>query len=505
VIGWCTDLFRLFWGLLYWNTRKAWFRARRGRSACPCQSLSDSGRAYETQCEACTSWHRPWRFRRVCPLLVQTKDGLRCSANTADVRPFWRRTGAYYGGSALALYSIGVLGVFIFLRTVGYPVSIIHVGLPPLWHKVGQARGWFFLERSNRAFLEGRTGEGLLYLANSYEFDPTNFAAGLSLAKHFQVGQPGRSDEVFARLMRDHPDQQNVTAQEWFRALLARGNFKKINELAREQILSDTKHAAVWVRVLLVSTRQAADSAPLHALVADPAPAAPIWRPLFETELLVRSGRPDAAKARLMQAWPLDERTRFTLFYRVNALIDLGDTFAALDLLNSHLGVLDDEADITLRLSAFAVAGSSKGLREQVDKLLGRRLTPANLSIGKILCAQLIRHPDAEIFDRLWQKVEREQMPLTTETVGLWFSLMCAAGAVDDRARLHELTGRLKQASKTPFHALNIVEAFFRGETPERRINYLLPILPLPLEVTYALLERYGQAAPVPAVPAKRA
>ncbi len=504
VLGWCTDVFRLFWGLVYWNARKTWFQARRRHGVPPCQSPSDSGRAYETQCEACTSWHRPSRFRRVCPLLVDTKDGLRCSANAADVRPFWLRALGVYGGTAFAFYSAGVLAVFIFLRTVGYPISIVHVGLPPLWHKVGQARGGFFLERSNRAFEQGKTAEGLLYLSNAYDFDPTNYTAGLSLAKHFQVGQPARSDEVFARLMREHPERRHATAQDWFRALLARGNFKRIVELAREEVLSDDRQAAVWVRVLLFASRQTRDDAPLRALAANPAPAARIWRQMFETELLVRGDRTAEARAALQRPWPVDERSRFTLFYRVSTLTDLGDSFGALDLLNTHLGVLDDEADTTLRLAAFAAAGSTKALRDLVDKLLAPRLS-VSLPRVKILCAQLIRYPDAEIFERLWQKIEREQMPLTAETAGLWFSLLCTAGAVDDRARLHELTARLKNATKTPFLALGLVEAFFRGETPERRITFLLPILPLPLEVTFALIERYGQAPAPAAVPTKRA
>jgi hypothetical protein len=127
VLGWCADFFRLWWGLLYWNTRKTWFRIRRGRSVVPCQNLSDSGRAFETQCEACLTWNRPRRFRRVCPLLVDTPDGLRCSANTPDVRPFWLRAFGLYGGGLASIYLVAVLGVFISLRLIGYPVSILHV------------------------------------------------------------------------------------------------------------------------------------------------------------------------------------------------------------------------------------------------------------------------------------------------------------------------------------------------------------------------------------------
>ncbi|MBI4624103.1 MAG: hypothetical protein HY736_12920 [Verrucomicrobia bacterium] len=493
MLGWFADLFRLAWGLFYWNTRKAWFQWRRGRARCPCQNPSDSGRAFETGCEACVSWSRQVRFRRVCPLLVETPDGLRCAANTADVRPFWGIAAGYYGGALLSVYAVVVLTIFIFLRTVGYPVSILHVGLPPLWHKVGQARGWFFLDRSNRAFAAGKTAEGLLYLANSYDFDPTNVDAGLALAKHFQAAHPARSDEIFKKLLRDHPGKRAGIAQDWFRALLARGDFEKIAPLAQAEILTDTVHAGVWIRALLFATRRTGYDGPLRALLANHAPAAVPWHPVIETELLLRAGRPREARAALERPWP-GRSPPFSLFYRVNALIDLKDTFAALDLLARHPRALDPEAEVTLRLDAFAERNAKGPLQRQLDELLVPRL---NLATLKIICAHLIRHPDAAIFDRLYAKVGREPIPFGTETAGAWFSLLCTAGAVGDRARLSEITERLKTASRNPFVALDGVAAFFRGETGERRITLFLPILPLPLEVTYALIERYS---PVPAI-----
>jgi hypothetical protein len=38
---------------------------------------------------------------------------------------------------------------------------------------------------------------------------------------------------------------------------------------------------------------------------------------------------------------------------------------------------------------------------------------------------------------------------------------------------------------------LGFVESFFRGQTTQTRAAALLPALPLPLEVEYALLARY--------------
>jgi hypothetical protein len=504
VVGWFADFFRLAWGLLYWNTRKTWFQLRRGRSPCPCQNPSDSGRGYETQCDACVGWHRAKRFQRVCPLLVETPAGLRCSANTPRVRPFWGIAAKYYGGAALSAYLVAVLTVFIFLRTIGYPVSIVHVGLPPLWHRVGQARGWFFHDRAQKAFAAGNTYQGLLYLENAYDFDPTNYVAGLSLAKRFQAAQPGRSDRVFERLLREHPDKRNVTAEEWFRALIPRGDFPRIASLAHEQVLADAAHASVWMRALLFASKHTGNDAPLQALLSNKVPAAMVWHPLLELELLVRAGRPAEARALLdrFTAQPAMVRNgayRFTVFHRVQTLITLREPLVALDVLEKHRGIIDSDTHIMLRLDALAAAGARALLQRELEALLGPRATPPLVTT---LCAHLVRYPDPVLFARLRDKVEREALPLNTDTAGAWFSLLCTAGVVRDRVRLAELGARLKRASPTPFSALGVVEAFFRGDTTERRITTFLPILPLPLEVTYALIDRYAEPrTPVPALP----
>jgi hypothetical protein len=492
VLGWLADLFRLYTGLIYWNLRKSWFQLRRGRAACPCQSPSDSGRAFETGCEACVQWHRPARFRRVCPLLVETKDGLRCSANTPEVRPFWGRAAGYYGGTLLGIYAAGVLCVFVFLRAVGYPVSVLDVGLPPRWHRLSHARAWYFFEQSRRAFAANHSAEGLLYLANAYEFDPSNYQIGITLAKNYQVGQPAQSDRVFAQLMRDHPAQRDPTAWDWHRALLARGNFPRIAALARDEIVVDPAHGHAWMRALLFATRQTGDVTPLQELWADRSPAVTRWRQVIETELLVRRGRTAEARAALVRPWPADAPP-YSIVYRVNALTGLHDTLAALDLLEANRATLrDDEAYVTLRLDALAAGGVKNEWRAMVDRVLTQR----DLASIKILCAHLIRYPDAATFARLAEKVDREQVRLDADSAGIWFSLLCTAGAVGDQVRLHALTDKLKAASQSPFLALVGVEAFFLGRTAERRITTILPILPLPTEVAYALLERYPSEPP---------
>jgi hypothetical protein len=414
VVGWLADFFRLAWGLLYWNARKTQFRLSRGRMRCPCQSPSDSGRALETNCGACMQRAKPARFKRVCPLLTETPHGLRCAANTADVRPFWNLTGLYYGGTLAAIYLAGVIGVFGFLRIVGYPISIVHVARPGLWHRVPQARGWFFVERANRAFAAGKTSEGLLFLVNAFEFDPRNYAVGLTLARHYQLLQPTTSDQFYDRLMREFPGQRDTTSQDWYRALIARGDFVQAATLAA-----------------------------------------------------------------------------------------LGDLYGALDLLGRRQDVLGQTARYTLELDILAAAGFRGTLLRNVEMLLGQSQRGTEfMPTVALLCGHLVRHPDPEIFARLTQRIAREPMDFNNDTAGVWFLLVCAAGAVADRERLHSLILQLKRASKSSFAALDAVEAFFRGEGGARRATSFLPVLPLPLDVAYAMLDRFpGQP---PATPAKK-
>ncbi len=493
VLGWLADLFRLAWGLFFWNTRKAWFQRSRGRAKCPCQNPSDSGRAFETGCEACVNWDKPQRFRHVCPLLVETKDGLRCAANTAEVRPFWGRMFRYYGGTLLAIYLGGAVTVFAVLRTIGYPINVGHVVWPGLWYRVPQARGWFFAQKSQKAFAAGRTAEGLLYLSNAYQFDPGSYQITLALAKSLQVGRPRESDLLFERVLHEHPAQRDATAAEWFRALLARGDFRKIATLAHTETLADTAHAHVWVRALLFATRQFGDDTQLRQLLADRSSAAAPWRQLLDIELLLRGGGTREARAALDRPWPADA-SPFTVYYRVSTLTALGDTYAALDTLEANRARLGSGDSTLLRLDALAAGGAKRPLAERIDELLAQKLTLANIMV---LCTHLVRHPAPAVFARLVDKAQQENLPLDSSTAGAWFTLLCTAGAVGDLPRLHALVITLKLNANSPFIALNAVESFFRGESGAEKITTYLPLIPLPLEMNYALLERF---LPPPAV-----
>lgn len=496
VIGRLADFFRLAWGLLYWNFRKSWFRFRRGRAACPCQSPSDSGRAMETGCEACLHWAKPSRFRRVCPLLVETPDGLRCSANTADVRPFWGRVFAAYGGTALALYLLAAIAIFVFLRTVGYPISIVHLVWPGKWHRVGEVRGWYFFERSNRAFAAGRPAEGMLYLRNAYEFNPADLPVALTLAQKLQLANPGRSDAIYAQLLADRPESQAAIAQIWFRALLARGDFLGVERLAAREIVADPAHASVWLRAFLFANRQTGNFGPLNQLLEARAPEAALWRPLLLIEAELRAGHLANALAELKRPWP--QAPAYGLFYQLWELIAHDEALLAVDLLGSYGHRLDDAARATLLLEAYARLDANRTRELQFEALLA---PPLNAPTISVLAANLIRHPDPTLLNLLFTKFAREKPPVTEEHLESYLALFCACGAVGDATKIHLIAASLRRDSASGNVAtLSVAERFFLGQVSQTRIAGLLSALPAPLEVHYALLERYpGQARTKPA------
>ncbi len=493
--SWLADIFRLYWALIYWNTRKSWFSLRRGRVACPCQAKSDSGRAYETRCEASITWNRAGRFHRVCPYLQHAPGGLFCGANTSEVRPFWGRAARIYGITLLSIYLTGAVGVFVVLRTIGYPVSIVHITWPGLWYRVPQTRAGYFIAKSDKAFIAGDTRTGLIALSNAYDFDPGNLAIGLKLARYFQLLQPQSADQFYQRLMREHADKANDIAQEWFRALLSRGDFPNISRLAAEQVLKDEAGANVWMRALIFATRQTKDDKPLRTLFDTLTPAAQRWRPVLASEIMLRNNRPDLARNTLRAQWP-DWVPPYAIFYQAHELATVGDAPLAADLLTRNANRLDLEARTTAELDIFAASRADAQRRTRIAGLLD---VPISLPRVKILCAHLVRYPSAELFSHLYAVVEQSNIPLNNDTAAEWFSLFCTAGAVGDVERQHIIGEKLRAMSSGRNLLLSSLEAFFRGDTSSRRIATLLPALPVPMEMTYALLERYpgGVVQPV--------
>jgi hypothetical protein len=178
----------------------------------------------------------------------------------------------------------------------------------------------------------------------------------------------------------------------------------------------------------------------------------------------------------------------------------LDETYPAVDLLGRFLGHLDDETALALRMSAYARAGLKSQLAYEFNTLLSRPLSP---SIIKLPAAHLIRYPDPELSQNFYAKFERAALSLITENAGSHFSMRCRACVHRDRARLGDQITPLKSLASASFLRLSLAADLFNNESAARLIAIFIPILPVPLEVTFALLQRYPGTS-TPSLPATR-
>ena len=145
IAGWLGDALRGAHALIFWNWKKTRFRARGAKGRAPCQNESDEPKLGLVRCDVVMQWRQPARFRPVCPLLVSTPDGWRCSVPSAQVRPFWGRAAAFTGGAGLAVFLAVTLGVFAFFRWGnGLPLRWTDVAWPGHWSRIRtlQAKGF---------------------------------------------------------------------------------------------------------------------------------------------------------------------------------------------------------------------------------------------------------------------------------------------------------------------------------------------------------------------------
>lgn len=488
VIGWIGDFFRLWWGLVYWNVRKSLFRLRRSRARCPCQNPSDSGRGGETGCDAAQVWHHPARFQRVCPLLIATPQGLRCSADARDVRPFWGRAAAWYAGGLAALYLALTLAAFGGLRLIGYRISPLATVWPADWSELRLARSELFTAKARQALAEHNVSEAILSLEVAFHSNPANYVAGLQLAQLMSVGQPDTAEKLFALLMRLHPKKRPTTALAWLRLLLEQGRFDHAAGLAAQMLLDDPAQRPAWLHALFQTTRFAHDDQPLRSLIDRHAGKLPsIDVALINSELLIRQGKGLTLLPGLTTALPASAGS-FGPYYQVSRLLELGRPSEAKAMLDHYTaaGRIGDVDAYRLELGLLAATGRDDLLRRRLD---GRTLNAREL---QIVCEDLVRHPDRNVLEALDRCLQRSHLPSDAATYSATTAYLVACGVVGDEASMKAAGARLEELSGKRMARLDAVEAFFRRRDSNRKISRILPSLPaLSVDMIYALYDAY--------------
>lgn len=495
--GWITDLFLLGWGALSWNTRKTWHLLRGRRRRCPCQVASDSGRAYETGCEAVTHFRSPGRFRAVCPLLKRRSDGAWvCSVDAGDVRPFWGRAVLLLAGGGLASYLLATLAALGLLVALGYQPAYRQVFWPRAWRELRVVQAKRYLEKAREARAAGRPAEALFALSNAYELNPRDYTAGFLLAQLWQGGQPMLSDGVFARLYREHPGHHEQTAQAWYRALLARGDFPAIVPLALDRLLAsgDAAPSPAWTQALLFAARRVGDSALLPKLL-EAGRLPPEARELLEIEHAL-SLLTSAERVQTLTAALADTRDPFSATHLLRRLLEEKRP----DLVLAHLtrpdSLLDNREKIRLQLDALADLGRSSERAALLRQILAQPATPV---IWELLSSHLIARPAPGLLRLVAEKHQSDPLPPGDAAYPQLLAWFAACGVHGDPALVQDASRLVATATARDSRAMEIARQAFLSPPAGFRLETILPLLqPLPLEAAYALYDHYAPPPPYP-------
>ena len=494
MLGWCTDFFRALVAFLYWNAQKSVFRLRGAKGQAPCQNSSDSGRPFETTCDACLQWSRPLRFRRVCPLLVVRHDGAySCSVGAHDVRPFWGRAVLVYLGLCGLIYATGVLLAFGFLRHRGYELGLIQVGWPPAWSDFGHAQSQLFFKRGQTALSAGQINEAVLSLSIAYERDPENAPAGLLLAQLWQTTQPALSDRLYSNLLRQPRLDRMAVAQTWCGALLRRGNFQQIVRIALEALRIPSPQSQVWELTLVEAFRLSAGSGvePLDLPALEGLPDT--VKKLLDREHVLRTSLKPGSRAPAMSELAPPAPSAVAVYQIVTSLVLSGHPADALAFLDRFGKVLDTRTLTSLRLDGFAAQGWPELRQSEIDAIL--RASPGRPGV-EIVCAHLIRFPDTVLAARFFDWVDSSPPSAVSEGASATYAaLFCLAGVEKNPSRLEHYRKQLESVSGRELPALAAFADYFLGSSTDKRLGTFLPFLPaVTNEVAWSLhkLNRKG-------------
>jgi len=498
VIGWTADFFRFWWALAYWNVRKTWFRLRGAhRDSCPCQHYGDSGLALDARCEAVATWNNPRRFRKVCPLLTETKQGWRCGVDAERVRPFWFRATGYGLGALLALYLFATAGLHVVMRTAGYEVSYATIVWPPRWPELRRSQELLHAKRARDAMAVGDYPSAILSLQTVCLLNPQNAGAGLTLAYLLQLaGQAAVAEHTYQRLMQDVPEQRPAIAQVWIRLLLARANYTDIKPLATAMLSEDSHHREAWLHALLFAARQSHDPAALEPLLSG-AHGLPNWSvDLVRIEQQILQHQTERALPGLTRIYPANASS-YVPFYQADRLLRLGYAEQAANLVNAYGQRLPlDEAAI-LRLRAYRLKRWTSLVGPEFENLLQLPLTPRTATLA---CAYLLEWPERDLAARLLQGFFASGPALSGETLPLYQALFLLAHHSRLTDQANQIAGQLNAFTKSDGKALQGLGDLLRSDPASTQLGQLLPSVALPIEVLYALQDR----ASAPALPSAK-
>lgn len=398
--GWLADAFRFAHALFYWNWRKQRFRSRGCAGQAPCQNESDEAKLGLVRCDVVMQWRSPGRFRPLCPFLVHTPEGWRCSVPAAKVRPFWGRAFLFASGTLAAVWLALGLSIFAFFRWgIDLPIRPVDILWPGHWSRIREVQAERLYQRAMTAFLHGRLDEAFLALTSARQRDPGHYRANLLVGQitMFQ-GSHLFADEIFEQLRRDVPEEAYRTAVVYHDSLLMLLRHERLATHSLEMALADQQHAALWMRSLLFALRSgnlAADFVRDNSTSL--ASLSPHARLLIVAEAEIARGRAEHARELLRQPYtgPLNPDYMELQVERLAALGETGSAQVLLDFYGPLLG------DFRHALAQFALERQTQDVaasRATWRQLLALTSDPVR---ANLVARQLIVHPHPDFYREL--------------------------------------------------------------------------------------------------------
>jgi hypothetical protein len=422
-----------------------------------------------------------------------------CSVAAADVRPFWGRAAAIYLGSVAAAAVLGVLAVFAGFRAIGYRVSLASVAWPPAWHRVQLARADYYYRMALGAFEAGDVRKCFLALSQVYVLDPDNVGASRLLAQFTQIANPEYSDAIYSRLLGARRGDFEETAEAWFRALLARGDFASAGHLCSVMLREHGAHVPAWTEGLVFSSEMTGDPAEMDRLLDSKRRIPDEALSVLE---LVRSCRTDGEGGSVARTEIAlgGSSTSFEAFFALNRLILLGRPSEVVTFLSGQggasVGAYERES---LKLDAYAALGWHDLEGREIEVLLERGPSQASVTL---VSSHLVRYPSAQVAASFFGLLSAKPLGATTDNAGAHMALLCAAGVNGQDAPMRAEADALARIVGGSFSAWGRVRDFFQGGSAGNPAVFLPALAQMPLEMVYALHEHYHAAhagAPAPA------
>ena len=242
---------------------------------------------------------------------------------------------------------------------------------------------------------------------------------------------------------------------------------------------------------LLFAARQSRGAESLHTVLQEN-PHLPDWcTVIISLELALLENRLDSALPGLTHVHR-QPASPYLPYYQVERLLRHGRPDLADTLLNAYGGSFPATEAAFLRLQVFRTQGAIALLDPAYDNLLRNPLTP---HLATKFCSYLIANGTPGQLARYLDRFATGGPTLTAETLPLYQATYVVAALAGDQAHADRIHEAVAKFSSSDYRALNGLAELLKTRKPDGRMPRLLPLVQLPIEVLYAILEPPAPAA----------